>query len=66
MKNNIKVRELSVKELQERLEAERERLTKMKINHAVSPMENPNQIRELKRDIARMLTELRRRELDLK
>jgi large subunit ribosomal protein L29 len=66
MKKNIEVRELSVKELQERVDADRDRLTKMKINHAVSPIENPNQIKELRRDIARMLTELRSRELGLK
>lgn len=66
MKKNIEVREFSIKELQERVDADRDRLAKMKINHAVSPIENPNQIKELRKDIARMLTELRSRELGLK
>ena len=38
----------------------------MKINHAVTPLENPNKIMEARRDIARVITELRKRELDSK
>lgn len=53
--------ELSTPELIERLEEERKQLNKLKLNHAVSPLENPNKIRDYRRTIARMLTELHRR-----
>ncbi|HOK97574.1 MAG: 50S ribosomal protein L29 [Bacteroidales bacterium] len=57
------IRELTTKELQERIEAEKLMLTKLKINHAISPLDNPMKIRHTRRDIARMLTELRKRQL---
>lgn len=65
MKNNV-IKELSTQELQERLTVDKMQLNKMKINHAVTPLENPNKIKEARRDIARMITELRKRELDSK
>ena len=65
MKNNV-IKELSTQELQERLTADKMQLNKMKINHAVTPLENPNKIMEARRDIARVITELRKRELDSK
>lgn len=58
------IQELSTAELQERLEEEKKQLTRLKLNHAVSPLENPNKIKAYKKTIARMLTELRRRELE--
>jgi large subunit ribosomal protein L29 len=58
------LRELSVADLNERLEQAREQLVKMKLNHAVSPLENPNTIRATRKTIARILTEMRRRELE--
>ncbi|NDV95045.1 50S ribosomal protein L29 [Dysgonomonas sp. 521] len=57
------VRELSDKELNERLDAERTALNQMVLNHSVSPLDNPTKIKEKRRDIARFLTELRQREL---
>lgn len=57
------IRELTTKELQERIEAEKLMLTKLKINHAISPLDNPMKIRHTRRDIARMLTELKKRQL---
>ncbi len=57
------IKELSTKELIERIEAEKMVLTKLRINHAVNPLENPMKIRQTRRDIARMLTELRKRQL---
>ena len=60
------VRELSDKELKERLDAERTALTQMVLNHSVSPLDNPTKIKEKRRDIARFLTELRQRELNNK
>ncbi|MDK2909711.1 MAG: large subunit ribosomal protein [Bacteroidales bacterium] len=58
------IKELSTKDLLERLEEERKQLTRLRLNHAVSPLDNPMKIREYKRTIARILTELRRRELE--
>lgn len=50
------IRELTLSELQERLDAERERLHRLKINHSISPLENPMELRVAKKNIARMLT----------
>ena len=58
------LRELSVADLNERLEQAQEQLLKMRLNHAASPLENPNLIRATRKNIARILTELRRRELE--
>ncbi|MBR3698390.1 MAG: 50S ribosomal protein L29 [Bacteroidales bacterium] len=58
------LRELSVADLNERLEQAEMQLQKMRLNHAASPLENPNLIRATRKDIARILTELRRRELE--
>ena len=58
------LRDLSVADLNERLEQTREQLVKMNLNHAASPLENPNLIRATRKNIARILTELRRRELE--
>ena len=48
-------------ELQDLLATEREKLIKMKISHAVSPMENPLQIKFTRKTIARVMTELSKR-----
>ena len=48
-------------ELHDLLAAEREKLIKMKMSHAVSPMENPLQIKFVRKVIARVMTELSRR-----
>ncbi len=61
---NSEVRELSTKELLERIDTEKENLVRMRLNHAVSPLDNPIKLRDLKSDIARLMTELRKRELD--
>ena len=58
------IRELGTAELLERLEEEKKQLVKLKLNHAVSPLENPNKIKAYKKSIARMETELRRRQLE--
>ena len=52
------IRELSVADLQERIEAEKVNLNKVKVNHAVSQIENPQSIKHARRDIARMMTVL--------
>ncbi|KWW24920.1 MAG: 50S ribosomal protein L29 [Prevotella sp.] len=64
MKKQEAIREMSTADLNDRLDQAREQLVKMRLNHAVSPLDNPNQIRETRKNIARYLTELRRRELE--
>ncbi len=53
--------ELSDKELQERLDNEKDYLSRLRLNHAISPLDNPNKIVETRRNVARMMTELNRR-----
>ena len=60
------IRELSTQELNERVEADVTRYAQMKLNHAIPPLENPSQIKDLRRSIARMKSELRSRELNQK
>lgn len=52
------INELTVAELAERIETEKANLSKMKINHKVSPVENQSVIKKSRRTIARMLTVL--------
>jgi large subunit ribosomal protein L29 len=54
---------LSTQEIKERLDEERIGLTKLRLNHAISPLDNPRKIGENKKTIARLLTELKKREL---
>ena len=63
MKNQLVLKELSTAEVQERLDVERALLQKMRINHAISPIENPNKIKESRKIIARCMTELLKREI---
>ena len=60
------IRELSTKELLERVDAEAASYAQKRINHSISPMENPSQLRKQRKLIARMKTELRQRELNNK
>ena len=48
-------------ELNDLLVTEKERLVKMKMSHAVSPMENPLQIKFTRKTIARVMTEISKR-----
>lgn len=56
------IRELSTKEIEEKIQVEQENLIKMKLNHVITPLENPNQLKEAKKNIARMKTILSERE----
>ena len=58
------IKELNNKEIQERIDAEREHLVRIQLNHAISPLDNPMQIKEVRRNIARLATELRQREIN--
>ena len=56
-------KELSDKDLSERLEAEKFSLTQLRINHTITPLDNSGSIKEKRRNIARLNTEIRAREL---
>ena len=58
------VRELDNNVLVEKIESTEAQLHQLKLNHAVSPLANPSQIKATRRDIARMKTELSQRELN--
>jgi large subunit ribosomal protein L29 len=60
---NVEIRELTVKELMERIDTESTNLVRMKINHTVSPLDHPHHIRETRRMLAQLKTELRKRQL---
>ena len=57
------IKELTIQELQERLESEETLMVRMKMNHADSPLDNPNKIVETRRNIARLKTEVRARQI---
>lgn len=58
------IKEMAINEIVERLQIEKENLVRLKLNHAVSPLENPNKLKETKAAIARLKTILRERELN--
>lgn len=58
------IKELTTKELVERIDTEKTQLTRLKLNHAVSPLDNPLKITETRKNVARLKTELRKRELN--
>lgn len=58
------VKELSTKELVERMDAEMSSLDQKQINHSISPLDNPAAMKEQRRTIARLKTVLRQRELN--
>lgn len=61
--NQADIKQLSTEDLLERVQEEKSSLAKLKINHAVSPIENPTNITFNRKTIARMQTELRSREI---
>lgn len=58
------IRELSVKEILERIQLENETLIRLNMNHAVSPLDNPMKIKVARRNIARLKTILHQREIN--
>ncbi len=60
------IRELSTPDLVERIDTEKTMLVRMKLNHAITPLDNPQKVKEVKLTIARLLTELHTRELNKK
>ena len=55
--------QVSTADLREKLKEERNGLDKMTFTHAISPIENPMRMPHAKKTVARILTELRKREL---
>jgi len=60
---NNELRSLSEEELKVRAKEDSLRLKKLEFAHAISPIENPMSIRSLRKDIARIKTELKKRAL---
>ena len=56
------IREMSIADLRERIELEKANLDTMKINHAISPLEDTSKIAKARKDIARMMTILAEKE----
>ena len=52
------IRELTTKEITERIDAEKDVLVRLKLNHVVSPLDNPMKIKYARKNIARLLTVL--------
>jgi large subunit ribosomal protein L29 len=60
------IKELSTSDLLERIDTEKTMLVRLKLNHAISPLDNPQKIKQSRITIARLMTELRIRELSNK
>ena len=60
----IDIKDLSTDDLGEKLVEHRDLLVKLKISHAVSPLENPKQLTGVRKTVARIATELTKRELE--
>ena len=58
---SAEIKEMSIQDLQERIATEKAKLAQLKVQHAVSPVEDPSIIKKSRRDIARMLTILRQK-----
>lgn len=58
------IKALETKELVEKIATEVAKYDQMKLNHAITPLANPSEIKATRRNIARMKTELRQRELN--
>ena len=57
------IKDLPTEEIKEKLSLERDNLTKMKISHTISPIENPKSMTASRKKVARMMTELRKRQI---
>lgn len=62
---NKSLKDLNVADLKAKISEDQLRLKKLEFAHAISPLENPMNIRGLRRDIARLQTELKKKELGL-
>ncbi len=62
---NKSLKDLNVNDLRARIQEDELRLKKLEFAHAISPLENPQSIRSLRRDVARLKTELKKKELGI-
>ena len=60
------IKELTTSDLLERIDTERTLLVRMRLNPAITPLDNPQKVKDVKLTIARLLTEMRARELNKK
>ena len=58
------LKQMTEKDLEARIREDELRIKKLKFAHAVSPLENPMSIRDVRRDLARTKTELRKKQLN--
>ena len=61
---NSEIKELTTAEIIEKIDITKEELIRMCLNHSVNPLENPMKIRFTRKDIARLKTELLKRQLE--
>ena len=61
--NQAEIKQLSVAELQEKLSETKKSYADLKMAHAISPLDNPIQLRNVRRAVARIATELTKREI---
>jgi len=57
------IKEMTISDIEERIENEKTALQQMELNHSVSPLDNPMKIRHARRNIARLMTILRQKQL---
>lgn len=57
------LKDMSEQDLNAKIKEDELRLKKLEFAHAISPLENPMSIRDLRKDVARLKTELRKRAL---
>ena len=62
---NKSLQDMNVQDLQAKIQEDQLRLKKLEFAHAISPLENPMNIRALRRDIARIKTQLNKKELGI-
>jgi len=63
---NKSLKDLNVNDLSARITEDEVRLKKLEFAHAISPLENPMSIRSVRKDLARLKTEVRKRQLETK
>jgi len=63
---NRSLKDLNITDLTARIKEDEVRLKKLEFAHAISPLENPMSIRSLRKDLARLKTEVKKRQLETK
>ena len=58
------IKELSIKELKDQIEVAEKAYRELKVTHAISPIDNPAKITSDRREIARLKTVLRQKEIE--